>query len=497
MIDKILNCNIKAIFIVLCMFFLFSLLSASFITFPIATREVSDISVGDINHDGLNEIVVGFLNANIYPQPLIYILQNDGIGNYTILDTLVVVGHVTSSTLSDLNNDGYPDLYFPVTYNDGNNSFLSEFRVYLNQGGYFDHDNYTEYNVPSFIPCGYYKELKWNNDDFTDFLFYYNGNFNLFINDTNGHFIEEDNSHSCSMSYAKPIITNMNNDFSDEFIFHTQNSELKMYQYPNLNEPYLTIQDPDYLNNYKYLSAFDLDHDGDIDIICIIKDFFYNNVIRLFENSGNGVFEIHDLPLYYNFQSFNVLLKDINFDENPEIIYNAVIFPLQGFQLGEPYALLVYPPPVGNIYSPYYDYIDLDNDGDLDYILAAYSYDARTFLYTRFNNGDGTFSDNHPLIISDVITKPFNMNLTNYPNPFNPSTTISFELDINSQVSLYIYNIKGQCVRNITNDQLSAGKHQLIWDGKDNNNHNLSTGIYFCKLTTKKGTFTKKMMLTK
>jgi hypothetical protein len=351
--------------------------------------------------------------------------------------------------------------------------------------------------VPSYTPYGFHKELKWNNDNYTDFLFYYNGNFNLFINDTNGHFIEEENYHSCSMSYAKPVITNMNNDFSDEFIFQTQNSELIMYQYPNLDEPYLTIQDPDYLNNYRYLSTFDLDHDGDMDIICVIKDINYHNVVRLFENCGNGVFEIHDIPLFYNFQTFDLIIKDINFDSNPEIIFNAVVFPIQGFQLGDPYALPINPPPTNYIINPFYNHIDLDNDGDLDYIVGAYSHDCGTFIYTRFNNGDGTYSDNHPLSTSELIEKPINANLTNYPNPFNPSTTISFELDTNTQVSLDIYNIKGQHIRNITDDFLSTGKHQLIWNGKDKNDNDCSSGIYFSRLSTKKGTFTKKMMLIK
>ncbi|MBC8416425.1 MAG: T9SS type A sorting domain-containing protein, partial [Candidatus Cloacimonetes bacterium] len=86
--------------------------------------------------------------------------------------------------------------------------------------------------------------------------------------------------------------------------------------------------------------------------------------------------------------------------------------------------------------------------------------------------------------------------LTNYPNPFNPETTISFNLtaEDTEDVEILIYNLKGQKIRqfSIFNNQSS-----IIWDGTDENNQPVSSGIYFYKLKTDKFSRTRKMILLK
>ncbi len=70
----------------------------------------------------------------------------------------------------------------------------------------------------------------------------------------------------------------------------------------------------------------------------------------------------------------------------------------------------------------------------------------------------------------------------NYPNPFNPRTTISFSIPEESKVELSIYNIKGQIVRSLAKDNFDSGEHSVIWFGKDNNDKKCSSGIYFYQL---------------
>lgn len=68
----------------------------------------------------------------------------------------------------------------------------------------------------------------------------------------------------------------------------------------------------------------------------------------------------------------------------------------------------------------------------------------------------------------------------NHPNPFNPETTFRFSIaHTNSNVELAIYNIKGQKVKQLVNDQLVEGLHSVIWNGKDDNEQSVSSGIYF------------------
>jgi len=64
-----------------------------------------------------------------------------------------------------------------------------------------------------------------------------------------------------------------------------------------------------------------------------------------------------------------------------------------------------------------------------------------------------------------------------YPNPFNSSTTISFSLKDNSHVEIVIYNVKGERVSTLMNENCDPGTHTFRWDGTD-----LSAGIYFIKL---------------
>jgi hypothetical protein len=88
--------------------------------------------------------------------------------------------------------------------------------------------------------------------------------------------------------------------------------------------------------------------------------------------------------------------------------------------------------------------------------------------------------------------------LPNYPNPFNPSTTLSFSLSEPTQtVSLEIYNLKGQLIKSLVSADLPAGRHTASWNGIDNNGQAVSSGIYFSRLHTPTFTQTRKMLLSK
>ncbi len=87
----------------------------------------------------------------------------------------------------------------------------------------------------------------------------------------------------------------------------------------------------------------------------------------------------------------------------------------------------------------------------------------------------------------------------NFPNPFNPSTTISFSLTAKDakNTKLEIYNLKGQKVKTLVNEELSAGKHSVVWNGTDDSDKSVSSGIYFYKMRAGSYTSTKKMILMK
>ncbi|MDD3284484.1 MAG: FlgD immunoglobulin-like domain containing protein [Patescibacteria group bacterium] len=85
----------------------------------------------------------------------------------------------------------------------------------------------------------------------------------------------------------------------------------------------------------------------------------------------------------------------------------------------------------------------------------------------------------------------------NFPNPFNPETTISFNLPKAGKASLNIYNVKGQLVKTLVNETKTAGTHQIIWNGTDNSGQSVSSGIYYYKLNAGKYSSTRKMIMMK
>ncbi|HES60261.1 MAG TPA: T9SS type A sorting domain-containing protein [Caldithrix sp.] len=95
--------------------------------------------------------------------------------------------------------------------------------------------------------------------------------------------------------------------------------------------------------------------------------------------------------------------------------------------------------------------------------------------------------------IEDLDELPFEFELSNnYPNPFNPSTTIAFALPKNGKVRLSVYNVLGQEVAVVLNEQVNAGNHKVTFNGTA-----LSSGLYFYKLVAGENVSVKKMMLLK
>ena len=107
-----------------------------------------------------------------------------------------------------------------------------------------------------------------------------------------------------------------------------------------------------------------------------------------------------------------------------------------------------------------------------------------------------TWPDNYVANEDETLPIPV-CNLRNYPNPFNPVTTISFTAKQKGFAVLNIYNLKGQLIKTLLQDNILSGEHKLIWEGKDNQGNNVASGIYLYKLQMNDTTLTKKMLLLK
>ena len=83
------------------------------------------------------------------------------------------------------------------------------------------------------------------------------------------------------------------------------------------------------------------------------------------------------------------------------------------------------------------------------------------------------------------------------PNPFNPVTTIRYEMPEPARVSIIIYDVSGRVVATLVDREIEAGRHAVLWDGRDSDGHSVSSGVYFCSMRANDERRTRKMLLLK
>ncbi len=103
----------------------------------------------------------------------------------------------------------------------------------------------------------------------------------------------------------------------------------------------------------------------------------------------------------------------------------------------------------------------------------------------------------NPVANDDPILPAVTALKGNYPNPFNPRTTISYSVKEQGPVSIGIFNLKGQLVKTLVSEAKAAGDHTVVWEGDDDNGRQVSSGIYLYKMYSGKYTSTKKMIMMK
>lgn len=87
--------------------------------------------------------------------------------------------------------------------------------------------------------------------------------------------------------------------------------------------------------------------------------------------------------------------------------------------------------------------------------------------------------------------------LQNYPNPFNPSTTIAYQLPKTSAINVSIFDINGKLVKEILNETQNEGHHEVTWDGANQQNNRVASGIYIYTVKSGDVILSKQMILIK
>jgi hypothetical protein len=107
-----------------------------------------------------------------------------------------------------------------------------------------------------------------------------------------------------------------------------------------------------------------------------------------------------------------------------------------------------------------------------------------------------TITDTDPMNTGNNLISN-SIEISNYPNPFNPCTTINLDLPKPEKVKLDVFNLKGQLVKSLIDEKLPAGNTQVQWNGMNEADQPVASGVYFYKLKTINQNRINKMLLLK
>lgn len=223
---------------------------------------------------------------------------------------------------------------------------------------------------------------------------------------------------------------------------------------------------------------------------------------------GTGVFEIH----MENTETINILEFEIMDMPNNMVITNVT--PLGRFDdgtidggtgeteegnfyfLGYDFASAI-EPGEGAILEVEVEFSEnLDNSSIIFMISSISAGDVNAVPVTIIADDFGQFSGYLNTLVEGSLPKEFTLH-SNYPNPFNPSTVISYDLSRETAVKLNVYDMKGRRINALVNQVQSAGRHHVRWNAKDARGNGISAGVYLYRLEAGGKVFTEKMIFMK
>jgi hypothetical protein len=245
-------------------------------------------------------------------------------------------------------------------------------------------------------------------------------------------------------------------------------------------------------NAYIHTWTNDIDKNGKPEF-WVLADAYYNGMgttrITIFEtNEDNSYYAVGrvDLVGVFSFYAGTMQAVDIDNDSTEEIAVcidgNFVILKFNGSQNHQTYEVYYIKQNDYENFTEYYGAImyDLNNDSKKEVLLSQYQDPPQPDyirMFTEIYRPDSTTNVN-----SDPIL-PVETNLyQNYPNPFNPSTNINFRISETGNVSIKIFDVLGKEIKQLLQENLPSGEHNIQWDGKANEGTTLPSGIYFIQM---------------
>jgi len=450
------------------------------------------IQSGDFDNDGDNDIVVG----HNYEWGFLTFLENIGNGEFAISDTMHSFGSIAVYTPCNLDNESGMEII--TNYQVGFGSTV-QLLIYYNN----DLLNPFYYDSGEVLPFGKFSPGDFDNDGDYDLVFSSSGagldNFwGIMYNLGDRKFSDPEwfvcPNQASNAGFYELECRDLDDNGCDDIIAYTNLETYIYYSDGNFFEL-------DSLNCYAPnggLVSEDYDDDSDYDIIITHWPGGSQSHFLIYENLGGQQYNLHDVT--YNNLWGQPISVDINCDELDDIVnvgnINGIgIFYNIGNMLFEE---AVYETVVS--YGENYfrsSFSDFDDNGTQDVAIIRYGIEENN-LTVLYNDGDGNFGE-EPVYVENHQLPITNYQLRNYPNPFNPRTTISFDLPKNIENPVIeIFNIKGERISKFKIQNSKFKTNSIVWDGTDNYQNQVASGVYLYQLSSEEGVLiSKKMLLLK
>ncbi len=436
---------------------------------------------GDLDLDGDNDIVVG----HYHEQGILSYLINNGNGVFNLEDTLHFFGGGSVYEIVNLDENLIPDL---ITHYQNDYGGMQHFAVFYNNDIY----NPIVYDTGmSGMSIKFEDSGDLDNDGDLDLVFGFSTNlWCVFYNLGNQEFSEpEFYEHHVHVIKCEDL------DEDDKADVVTQGTETNIH-YSTGTGFETELLCLDVVNGTMVIE--DMDNDGDFDIV-LSQLGQPRNYFRLYENLGNREYLLYDQNIMGSYAE--ALSADINGDQLIDIIFvisppSFSVYPnLGNFVLGTNEFVFT-----GNLgeYTQKGSLNDFDGNETQDIAIARYIVGELNILSILFNDGEGVFYEEPVNITENEISLCNSYQLSCFPTPFQYNTNISFELPCETSCNISVYNSKGQKVKSLFNGTKDKGIYSIFWDGKDESNIPVSSGVYFYKLAVNgKNKSIKKCLLVK
>ncbi len=433
-------------------------------------------SVADLNGDGTPEIVVGNTTGHLF------VLAPDGS---TISDFNIGEFIYSTATLADLNNDGSWEIIF--------GTFSGNLYVLNADGSNFGGFPYTM--GPLERVMGGCAAADLNGDGYREIVVS-TQNKHLYAFDRNGNLLSGFPFSSDQGFIAAPVIADLNGDGSLRIVVGSLDGKLWV-----------------------------LKNDGTVDFVvetggpirgpaglCDVNSDGYPEIFVLNQNGDAYAIDRSGAVLSGFPQTFNggavtqPIFADLTGNGTPEMVFSALSGEIYAYSFSQSGWVTGFPVSIGGQSKSTPTVTDLDQDGDGEIIVGTNN--SMAVLDVKFPGATshiywhtyqatpahtGYYGDAVVGISGTGAVTPQKFALLpNYPNPFNPVTTIRYSLARAVPVQLELFNVLGERVAVLVNAPQTAGHHSVVWDARE-----FPSGIYFYRL--KAGTFTavRRMLLIK